>query len=86
MKIYFDTTVYDECTSKCPHGIDCMVGSIYCSQCKHCMYVRDREEMALFFIGDKKEARGANYVECTHDGDVNIWKMIKRFFYKFIIY
>lgn len=86
MKIYFDTDMYDECLSPCPHGKDCMVGSLYCEQCKHNMYTRRGMDVehAIFAVGERISLRSADYVECCHDGDVTFLKLIKKFFYKYI--
>lgn len=84
MKIYFDKTMYDECITPCPYGVDCKVGSIFCEQCRHNMYThRGMDvELAIFGVGEKLSLRSNDYVECSHDGDVTLWKLIKKFFYK----
>lgn len=86
MKIYFDTDMFDECLTNCPMGRDCMVGSILCKQCKYNMYTREGMdvEQAVFGVGNKFSTRQADYVECSFEGDVTLWKLIKRFFYKYI--
>lgn len=85
MKIYFDTDLYGECLSRCPMGRDCMVGSVFCEQCKYNMYTRTNTgELAVFSVGNKHSCREADYVECSFEGDVTFWKLIKKFFYKYI--
>ena len=82
MKIYFDSDLYDECLSPCPHGKDCMVGSVYCDQCKYNMYTKKYingvdGENAIFFVGDKASMRTNDHVECTCGEKVSIWRLIK---------
>lgn len=84
MKIYFDTNCVGDSTSPCPYGKDCMVGSFFCQQCEHCMYTKrwHDADASIFYVGNKASMRPSEYVECSCSGDVTLWKLIKKFFYK----
>lgn len=84
MKIYFETDLYDECLSHCPNGKDCMVGSLFCEQCKHNLVTKRFEEPAYIFSGGHCRLSHADYVDCMKGEEITIWKLIKRFFYKHI--
>lgn len=82
MKIYFDTNLYDECLNPCPNGKDCMVGSLYCMQCPHHLYMKRLEDPAMFFVGNNRNIRQADYVECCCDEPVTLVKLIKKYINK----